>query len=106
MPFRKSEASIELRNAVQAVEDSADECYKLLRLLNRPANEARWALLTAMALNLEITLQKDGCNGQRHRSRVMNLDHCISGFKFINEHGRPASRLVQKYTCPETSFQQ
>jgi hypothetical protein len=98
MPFRKSEALIELRNAVQAVEDRADECYKLLRLLNRPANEARWALLTAMALNLEITLQKGGRNGHRHRIRVINFDRCTSGFKFIYEHGRPVSRLVQKYT--------
>ncbi|WP_433963503.1 hypothetical protein RBB76_01780 [Tunturiibacter psychrotolerans] len=98
MPFRKSEASTELLNAVQAVEDRADECYKLLRLLHRPANEARWALLTAMALNLEITLQKDGPNGSLHRIRVINFDHCTSGFRFINEHGRPASRLVQKYT--------
>jgi hypothetical protein len=98
MPFRKSEASIELLNAVQAVEDRADGCYQLLRLLRRPANEARWALLTAMALNLEITLQKYGRNGSLHRISVINLDHCTSGFGFINEHGRPASRLVQKYT--------
>lgn len=50
MPFRKSEALIDLCKAVQAVENRADECYKLLRLLKRPANEARWALLPAMAL--------------------------------------------------------
>jgi hypothetical protein len=98
MPFRKSEASIEQRDAVQAVEDKSDECYKLLRLLKRPANEARWALLTAMALDLELTLQKDKRNGERHRIRVINLDRCTPGFKFINEHGKPASRLIQKYT--------
>ena len=98
MPFRKSEASSEILNAVQVVEDRADECYKLLRLLNRPANEARWALLTAMALNLETTLQKDGRNGSIHRIRVINFDRCTSGFKFIGEHGKPASRLIRKYT--------
>ncbi len=98
MPFRKSEASTEQRDAVQAVEDRSDDCYKLLRLLKRPANEARWALLTAMALNLEVTLQKDSRNGQGHRIRVINLDRRTSGFKFINEYGKPASRLVQKYT--------
>jgi hypothetical protein len=69
-----------------------------LRLLKRPANEARWALLTAMALDLELTLQKDSRISQRHRIRVINLDRCTPGFKFINEHGKPASRLIQKYT--------
>jgi hypothetical protein len=75
-----------------------EEFNKLLRLLNRPANEARWALPISMALNLEITLQKDGRNGHGHRIRVINFDRCTSDFKFINGHGRPVSRLVQKYT--------
>jgi hypothetical protein len=51
-----------------------------------------------MALDLELTLQKDSRISQRHRIRVINLDRCTPGFKFINEHGKPASRLIQKYT--------
>ena len=40
MPFLLNDASPELKNAVQAVEDRADKFYELLRLLKRPANEA------------------------------------------------------------------
>jgi len=98
MPFLLNDASIELKSAVQAVEDRADKCYELLRLLNRPANEARWALLTAMALQLEVWQQQFGPNSPNHKIRMVNLDRCTCGFKFISEHGKPASRLVQKYT--------
>jgi len=97
MPFLLEDASPELKNAVQSVEDRADECYKLLRLLKRPANEARWALLTAMALALE-TLQQQNGKGMSLKIRMVNLDRCTSGFKFISEHGKPVSQLAQKYT--------
>jgi hypothetical protein len=98
MPFLLNDASLELKNAVQAVEDRADKCYEVLGLLKRPANEARWALLTAMALQLEDWQQRFGANSPPHRIRMVNLDRCTCGFKFISEHGKPVSRLVQKYT--------
>jgi hypothetical protein len=80
MPFRKSEASVEQGHAVQAVEDRSDECYKLLRLLKRPANEARWALLTAMALSLEGGL---GSNGTMNRLKVPF--HCANGIVMLSQ---------------------
>ena len=98
MPSLKNDASPELKNAVQAVEDRADKCYELLRLLRRPANEARWALLTAMALQLEMWQQQFGARSRNLKIRMINLDRCTCGFKFISEHGKPVSRLVQKYT--------
>ena len=98
MPSLLNDASLELKNAVQAVEDRADKCYELLHLLKRPANEARWALLTAMALQLEVWQQQCGANSPNHKIRMVNLDRCTCGFKFISEHGKPVSRLVHKYT--------
>jgi len=98
MPFLLSNASDELKASVQAIEDRADECYKLLRLLKRPANEARWALLTAMALQLETIQERSGANSPRHKIRIVNLDRCTCGFKFIAEHGKPQSRLAGKFT--------
>jgi hypothetical protein len=98
MPSLKNDASPELKNAVQVVEDRADKCYELLRLLRRPANEARWALLTAMALQLEMWQQQFGARSRNLKIRMINLDRCTCGFKFISEHGKPVSRLVQKYT--------
>lgn len=84
--------------AVQDIENRADGCYQLLRLLKRPANVARWALLTAMALQLETWQQKYGANTPRHKIRVVSLDRCTCGFKFISEHGKPESRLAENYT--------
>ncbi len=98
MPSLLNHASLELKDAVQAVENRADKCYELLNLLKRPANEARWALLTAIALQLEDWQQRFRANSQPHRIRVLNLDRCTCGFKFISEHGKPVSRLVRKYT--------
>src|ERR1700685_1531067 len=98
MPFLLNEASVELKGAVQVVENRADKCYELLRLLKRPANEARWSLLTAIALELEVRQQKFGANRPLHKIAMVTLDRCTCGFKFITEHGKLASRLVQKYT--------
>lgn len=98
MPFSADNAPLELRNAVQAVEGRADGCYKLLRLLKQPANEAKWALLTAMALQLEMCQQKYGANSAPHNITMVKLDRCTCGFKFISERGKPASQLVKSYT--------
>jgi hypothetical protein len=98
MPFLKNEATAEIRKAVQAVEDRSDECYRLLRLLNRPRNLAMWSLLTAMANELEIFQQKFGANSTRHRIALINLERYICGFHFIALHGRPESNLVTSYT--------
>ena len=98
MPFLLSNASDKLKASVQAIEDRADECYLLLRLLKRPANEARWALLTSMALQLETIQEQSGANSPRHKIRMVTLDRCTCGFKFIAEHGTPPSRLAGKFT--------
>jgi hypothetical protein len=100
MPFLEDEATDSIKSSVQAVENRADECYKLLRLLKRPANEASWALLTAMALQLEICLQRFGPDSGKHKVRTVLLDRNTAGFRFIAEHGRPPSRLIQNYTWP------
>jgi hypothetical protein len=98
MPFLKKNAPQDLKDTMLAVEKRADECYQILRLLKRPANEARWALLTAMALVLETSQQQYGANTSKHDIAMVKLDRCTCGFKFITEHGRTASRLVKNYT--------
>jgi len=86
------------RDKIQNIENMADECYKLLRLLHRPRNQATWALLTRMALELENRQQQYGANKTLHRIALVVLDRCVTGFKFIAEHSKPASRLLQSYT--------
>jgi hypothetical protein len=98
MPYVLSECTPELRQAIQAVEDRADGCYQLLRLLKQPRNIANWALLTAMALELETFQQRFGANSFRHRVALINLERYMCGFHFIAIHGKPDSKLVQTYT--------
>jgi hypothetical protein len=97
MPFLKRDASDSLQASVQAVENRADACYEALRLLKYPANEAAWALLTAMALQLETWQQRYGADSGKHKVRMASLDRNAIGFKFIAEHGKPPSRLIRKY---------
>jgi hypothetical protein len=42
----KRDASDNIVNAVQAIEDSADRCYESRAILKRPANVAIWSTLT------------------------------------------------------------
>jgi hypothetical protein len=98
MSYLFSECTPELRQAIQAVEDRADDCYRLLRLLKQPRNLATWALLTAMALELESFQQRFGANSFRHRVALINLERYICGFHFIAADGKPESTLVHNYT--------
>lgn len=98
MPYLESECTPELRQAIQAVEDRGDGCHQLLRLLKQPRNLATWALLTAMALELETFLERFGANSFRHRVALINLERYICGFHFIVVHGKPESKLVHSYT--------
>jgi hypothetical protein len=98
MSYSFSECTPELRQAIQAVEDRADDCYQLLRLLKQPRNLATWALLTAMSLELESFQQRFGANSFRHRVALINLERYICGFHFIAVHGKPESKLVHSYT--------
>jgi hypothetical protein len=56
------------------------------------------ALLTAMALELEIFQQRYGANSFSHRVALINLERYIWGFYFIALHGKPESKLVHDYT--------
>jgi hypothetical protein len=98
MSYLFSECTPELLHAIQAVEDRADDCYRLLRVLKQPRNLATWALLTAMALELETFQQRFGANSFRHRVALINLERYMCGFHFIAVHGRPESKLVHSYT--------
>ena len=97
MPYLKNECPPEMQQAVQTVEDLSDKCYQDMALLRQPRNVATWVLLTAMATELEIFLQKYGADSARHRTAIINLDRYICGFHFIALHGKPASRLTQNY---------
>ncbi|MGO8758405.1 MAG: hypothetical protein ACLQG3_09800 [Terracidiphilus sp.] len=98
MAFLKSQATEELREAVAAVEGRADDCWKEMRLLMQPRNLATWALLTRMAIDLELVQQNAGADSQRLRDAFTFWDVCTIGFVFIAARGKPESKLVRTYT--------
>jgi len=94
MPHLKDEETPETQAAIVTLERRADECYELLRLLKRPRNVAMWALLTAMARELEIIQQKYGSASSKHRDARINIERHMCGFHFIALHAKPESKLV------------
>jgi hypothetical protein len=51
-----------------------------------------------MALELELTQQRNGADSLRHRMAMICWDRCTCGFSFIASHGKPASKLITKYS--------
>ncbi|MGP8172955.1 MAG: hypothetical protein ACLP7O_00240 [Terracidiphilus sp.] len=102
MAYLKSQATQEFRDAVLAVERRSDDCWTLMRLLKQPRNLATWALLTRMALELEMLQQNYGVDSLIHRDQMTLWDLCTCGFSFIASHGRPASKLIHTYTWNRT----
>ena len=98
MAYLKKDATDDFQKAVLALELRADDCWKQMRLLKRPRNLATWALLTQMALELETQQQNSGADSFQLRNMMTSLDLCTSGFVFIAQHGRPASKLVRNYS--------
>lgn len=73
-----------------------------MRLLRQPRNLATWALLTRMALELELVQQSKGADSPAHRDAFTFWDLCTCGFEFIATHGRPDSKLIRTYTWNQT----
>jgi hypothetical protein len=53
-----------------------------------------WALLTAMAHEIEVFQQRYGANSPKHRIALINNDRYVCGFYFIAKYGKPESRLT------------
>jgi hypothetical protein len=66
-------------------------------MLKRPRNLAMWALLTRMALELEIVQQNWGPDSPQHHMALLNIGAGTCGFEFIAKYGRPGSQLVGNY---------
>jgi hypothetical protein len=98
MAFLKKDAMDDFQKAVLAVELQADDCWKQMRLLKCPRNLATWALLTSMALKLELLQQEYGPDSVPLRNMTTLWELCTCGFVFIAEHGKPESKLVRKYS--------
>jgi hypothetical protein len=98
MAYLKSEATEEFKNAVLSVERRSDDCWKQMRLLKQPRNVATWALLTSIALELELVQQDYGADSLAHRNAATVWDLCTCGFVFIATQGKAESKFIRKYS--------
>jgi hypothetical protein len=74
MPLRlKSEATEDFVRAVQAIEDTADLCYRDLEVFKYPRDLARWALLSRIVLQIEQAILQHGYRTQTQSAVMYNL---------------------------------
>ena len=84
MPFLFSEATLELKDAVNAVERRADHCFQLLRLLKRAGERSEVGAPYRHGLGVgSYRQQKSGPNSPLHKVRMVSLDRCTIGFKCV-----------------------
>jgi hypothetical protein len=73
MPLLKHELSRELLDAVQTVEDRADDCWRPLQILGNPSDVAVWALLTGGIAVVEREQNGRGSNTPHFDAMLANL---------------------------------
>jgi len=102
MSFLKKDAMPEIVQTVQLIEDRADECYKPLSILQLPANDAIWALLSGGILLIEQEV-KDWSQDSPYLSAAMqNVSRFVpTVFKWAVQHGKPNSAETATYWTPE-----
>jgi hypothetical protein len=98
MKYFKEDAPKEIINTLSQIEARADECFKSLKLLKLPHNQATWAVLTDAILRIEAEIAQHGDNSARFDSLLVNLSRLSTvSIGWMIEHGRPPSRLVTKW---------
>jgi len=94
----KKNSTPEFVAAVKAVEDRADECYRPLRLLRAPQNQALWALLSGTVGQVEDQIGRWGTESPHFQAALLNLSRIGPVvMRWIAKHGKPESRLVKTY---------
>src|SRR5229473_6105472 len=102
MSSLKKDASPEMVEAVQTIEDRADECYRRLSILQLPANDAIWALLSAGILIIEEEVKDWSQDSPYLSAALQNVSRFVpTAFKWAVQHGNPYSTETATYWTPE-----
>jgi hypothetical protein len=98
MPLKK-DLPRDVLDAVQAVEDRADECWQDLRILRNPSEVAVWAFLTGGIAVVEREQAARGSNTPHFDAMLANLSRNLAiGVKWALRHSQPAGRLDRSWT--------
>jgi hypothetical protein len=101
-PALKCDATVDVKAAVQRIEDAADLCYKPLALLRLPANVAIWSLLTCLIVELTEKNQ-NGPTNHEFTNSISNASRAIAtAIDWVLQYGRSPSRVVNPQWTPST----
>jgi hypothetical protein len=102
----KSEATQDVVDAVQAIEDKADLCFQELHLLRRPWNLGCWALLSRIVVQIEQTIEERGYRTQTQAAVMYNLARGgAQAVAWIAEHGNPQSAVRKDFVFSPELFE-
>src|SRR5258705_5410306 len=95
MQCLQKDAQQEVVDTLQLIETRADECFKTLKLLKMPRNQAVWAVLTSAISRIEAQMAQHGDNNSRFDVLLLNLSRLSTiAIGWTIDHGKPASALV------------
>jgi len=98
MRYLQKEAPKELLDTLRVIETQSDECFKGLRLLRMPRNQAVWTVLTNAVSRIEAEIAQYGDNSSRFDVLLINLSRlCTLEVEWIAKYGKPASKLISKW---------
>ena len=93
MPYLKKDAPPGLVEMLQQVEARADECWRPLRILERPSNVVVWALLAGGIDMVERETSRRGANTPHLVAMVSNLGRVLAtALKWAMGHAPAVSR--------------
>ena len=97
MAYLKKDAPPGLVESLQQVEARADECWRLLRIMERPSNVVVWALLAGGIDMVERETAKRGTNTPHFEAMLSNLGRLLAtALKWARRHAPAVSRPLDR----------
>src|SRR5438128_80383 len=102
MHYLKKDAPKEVVEAIQRIEDRADECFRPLGLLAYPTDLVIWALLVGGIRMVEREIMHRGDNTLDLSATLQNVSRFVPvAIKWAINHGKPPAASVERRWTPE-----
>ena len=102
MPYLKKDAPKEVVEAIQRIEDRADECFRPLGLLAYPADFVIWVLLAGGIRMVEREIMHRGDNTPDLSATLQNVGRFVPvAIKWAINHGKSPAAPVERRWTPE-----
>ena len=102
MDSLKTDAPKAVVEAIQRIEDRADECFRNLGLLEYSANLAIWGLLVSGIGLVEREILRRGDNTPDLTATLINLSRLVPvAIKWTTKAGKPSTGQVERRWTPD-----